>query len=312
MKALGLTIAVIGAFISGSVMWLAVGGNQLGGEPFATLMIAAPLDAADGPYERRKTPAALPRLRAHDQDSKSAIIGKRQRPKDMSRLAGASQDDERIQSAKLATIVTKSGAMATPVRVGAPVTGDLQPENDGGLLERTSFGLLPRISRDGLLPARAYANTNNLHAARGKPKIAILFTGLGLDRRLDKVAIHELPAAVTLAFSPYGPVVSERVERARARDHEVMMQLPLEPFDYPQNDPGPYTLLSELDEDANIERLHKLMARFTGYVGMVNHMGGKFAASPKALQPVLRELKSRGLIYLDDGTAPRSATSSIG
>ena len=52
----------------------------------------------------------------------------------------------------------------------------------------------------------------------------------------------------------------------------------MEPFDYPDNDPGPQTLLTSLTPDQNIDRLHWLMSRFQGYVGIVSYMGARFTA----------------------------------
>jgi polysaccharide deacetylase 2 family uncharacterized protein YibQ len=37
------------------------------------------------------------------------------------------------------------------------------------------------------------------------------------------------------------PIWNDR-SRAREDGHEVMLQVPMEPFDYPDNDPGPHTL----------------------------------------------------------------------
>ena len=55
----------------------------------------------------------------------------------------------------------------------------------------------------------------------------------------------KLPPAVTLAFAPYGAEPGKLVERARSLGHEVLLQIPLEPFDYPDNDPGPQTLQTQ-------------------------------------------------------------------
>ncbi len=85
----------------------------------------------------------------------------------------------------------------------------------------------------------------------------------------------------------------------------------MEPFDYPDNDPGPQTLLTSLDAAQNIDRLHWLMSRFQGYVGIANTMGGRFSASEQALGPVLREVAKRGLIYFDDASSARSQASQI-
>ena len=85
----------------------------------------------------------------------------------------------------------------------------------------------------------------------------------------------------------------------------------MEPFDYPDNDPGPQTLLTSLDAGQNVDRPQWLMARMQGYVGIANFMGARFSASEQALAPVLRETAKRGLIYFDDGSSPRSLASQI-
>jgi uncharacterized protein len=100
-------------------------------------------------------------------------------------------------------------------------------------------------------------------------------------------------------------------ESARAENHELLLQVPMEPFDYPSNDPGPRTLLTTLTAAQNLDRLHWLMARFQGYVGLISYMGAKFTASEQAMTPVLLEAAKRGLIYVDDGSAPRSIAAQL-
>jgi uncharacterized protein len=116
---------------------------------------------------------------------------------------------------------------------------------------------------------------------------------------------------VTLAFTPYGGDLERVVTRARSDGHEVLLQIPMEPFDYPDNDPGPRTLLTSLGPAQNLERLHWLMSRFQGYVGVANYMGARFTASEPALAPIMREAAKRGLIFVDDATSSRSLAGQI-
>jgi polysaccharide deacetylase 2 family uncharacterized protein YibQ len=53
------------------------------------------------------------------------------------------------------------------------------------------------------------------------------------------------------------------------------------------------------------------MSRFSGYVGIVNMMGARLTASELAFLPILREIGRRGLIFVDDGSSPRSLASQI-
>ena len=97
----------------------------------------------------------------------------------------------------------------------------------------------------------------------------------------------------------------------RFRPFTKLDHVPLEPFDYPENDPGPETLLTGQSPRANLDKLFWLMGRFGGYVGIVNHMGARFTASGGDFGPVMEELGARGLGYLDDGSSYRSLSAQL-
>jgi uncharacterized protein len=173
----------------------------------------------------------------------------------------------------------------------------LLPAPDKRLVDKSRFGLLPRIGVDGARPSEVYARPP-LVAGRlkaGAPKIALLVGGLGLSEAGTMDAIAKLPGAVSLGFAPYGADVERDVAQAREAGHEAVLQLPMEPFDYPANNPGPHTLLTGQSEAENLDNLHWLMSRFTGYVGVANFLGAKFTADPAALSPVLSDVATRSL-----------------
>jgi uncharacterized protein len=176
---------------------------------------------------------------------------------------------------------------------------------DARLVEASRHGPIPRIGPDGGRPAEAYARPVHLPKPN-VPRVVIVINGLGISTGTTAEAINKLPGPVTLAFTPYGAEIERAVARARGAGHEVLLQVPMEPVDYPDNDPGPQTLLTSLSSEQNLDRLHWLMSRFQGYVGITNAMGARFTATDKALSPVLREAGKRGLLYLDDGSSPRS------
>lgn len=183
---------------------------------------------------------------------------------------------------------------------------------DGRVSETSRHGPLPKIGTDGARPSDVFARpVKAIPGHPEAPRVAIVVGGLGIGATATNDAIRKLPAPVTLAFGPYGGDIERQVARARDGGHEVLLQAPMEPFDYPDNDPGPQTLLTSLDAAQNVDRLQWLMSRFQGYVGIAGSMGARFTASEQALAPVLRETAKRGLIYLDDGASPRSLASQI-
>lgn len=172
---------------------------------------------------------------------------------------------------------------------------------DADLIEKSKYGLLPRIAHNGRRSQDVYARPNfgKHFRKKGTKTVAILVTDIGLSKPISDNAIEKLPPEVTLSFSPYANQLQSWVKRARRSGHEIMLQLPMEPFDYPDNDPGPHTLLSGLSDNVNLQRLKWIMARMTGYVGMVNIHGSKFASHESAMHPVMHELKVRGLTFMD-------------
>jgi len=177
------------------------------------------------------------------------------------------------------------------------------------LLEDGPDGKLPRIGLSGRMPWQVYRAKHE--AGSGGPIIAVVVTNLGLDAAASASAIDTLPAVVTLVLSPYAEQLPRWASRARKEGHEIMVAAPMEPIDYPSSDPGDKGLLTSLSATENMARLHWIMGRFTGYVGVAGHMGSRFATSTRAMRPVLSEIKARGLAYLDNGSAAGSVATSI-
>jgi len=187
----------------------------------------------------------------------------------------------------------------------AQVPAPVEPE----LIETSTFGPLPIRGEDGRRPLVAYAHP--FEFADPRPRVAILLTGLGLQADLTERAIA-LPSAVSLAFSPYGSQVEADIDRARLAGHEAWLEIPMEPVDYPESDPGPHTLLVDASRDENLGRLRWVLARALGYVGVTGE-GGRFATDGNP-QPIVQELAERGvgLIGLDgDELEPVAALAGL-
>ena len=182
---------------------------------------------------------------------------------------------------------------------------------DRRLLQATRHGAVPMIGPDGARPSEVYASPRALsQAVKDFPRIALIVGGIGISAA-GSAAASKLPASITFALAPYAADLDKLAEHARADGHELLLQVPMEPFDYPDNDPGPQTLLTSLKPEQNIDRLHWLMARFQGYVGLIGYMGARFTASEQSLRPVLHDAAARGLIYVDDGASSRSVAGQV-
>lgn len=175
------------------------------------------------------------------------------------------------------------------------------------LVEETEHGQIPRMSATGERPFDLYSRPSvSAATAGGKPMIAVIVTGLGLNAASSVDAANTLPENITLAFAPYGKDLAGTTAAARAAGHELFLEVPLEPFDYPDNDPGPDTLLTGQAPRDNMNKLFTVMGKFGGYAGLINNMGARFTSSGADFGPMMEELGARGLGYVDDGSSNRS------
>ncbi len=291
---------VLAAFLGVFVLWAVVADDPFGGEPMA--VVPANLQLAGKPSEVAAAPQPTVSPEASQPHAGSAAAS-------ASPAAGAPANTTTIP-----IIDGKTGAKQE-VLVPAPASG-APPANaaplDQKFVEMTPQGPIPKIAADGTRPADAFARpVRPLPGKPDAPRIALIVGGLGISANATADAIAKLPGPVTLGFVPYGGDVASLAARARSGGHEILLEVPMEPFDYPGNDPGPQTLLTSLTPQQNIERLYWLMSRFQGYVGLANTMGARFTASEPSFAPILRETAKRGLIFVDDGSNPRSVAGRI-
>jgi uncharacterized protein len=284
---------LLGLFLVGFATIALFTDNPFGGEPVAHIAL-------------RKTPGA-------DDKAAPAAAG-------YSEPATKSGPKQATGDNKTVTIIDGSSGKRQEVAIGADAPGDKTDAEaapatamigiDQRLLEKSKYGMIP-VTADGLKPFTVYAADADRAKAAKMPVVAIVVGGLGVGAAKTVDAIMKLPPAVTLAFTPYGADPTKLAERARAQRHEILLQVPMEPFDYPDNDPGPQTLLTTLTPEQNIDRLYWHLSRLQGYAGIANFMGARFVATDAVLAPVVREAAKRGLGYLDDGSTPRSAAPAL-
>lgn len=282
---LPLVTSALAAIIVAALAWIAFVDDPLGGEPVARVAI-----------ENRQASAksgAAPAL-----------------PEAAARNAETPPSGERT-----VTIIDGKSGARTEVAVHSDSESNEKPVGtsssiDERLTEPSRHGAIPRIAPDGSRPLEVYARADGAAGSKG-PQIAIVMAGLGIGASATGDALAKLPKAVTFAFAPYGSELSRWVAKARGAGHEVLLQIPMEPFDYPDNDPGPQTLLSNLTAAQNIDRLHWFLSRFRGYVGVTTLMGARFISNEAAFAPVLADIAQRGLLYFDDGASTRSLAHKV-
>jgi polysaccharide deacetylase 2 family uncharacterized protein YibQ len=285
-------------FLGVFVLWTVLGDNPFGGEPMVVAPINTQSAAANGaPNVLSGTPNRYDGPDAAQAQPGQAAAAPAAAPKTITIIDGKTGQRQEVEVAGPANDAAAPAA-AVPL--------------DQKFAEMTARGPIPKVAADGVRPADAFAQpVKELPGRPDAPRIAIIVAGLGVSENATSDAIAKLPGPVTLGFMPYSGDVAALAARARDQGHEVLLQVPMEPFDYPDNDPGPQTLLTTLAPQQNMDRLYWLMSRFQGYVGLAGAMGARFTASEPSFSPVLREAAKRGLIFVDDGSNPRSLAGRI-
>jgi polysaccharide deacetylase 2 family uncharacterized protein YibQ len=296
------TIAsVLGACVALVAGWILFVDEPFGGEP----MVIVSADTRTSPQPAKAGGETAPLASKPDAPAAPTALAEGDKPqapgsKTVTIIDGTTGKRQEVTVAPPGAPMPKPGAAAKPDNK-ADTTVDQR------LLESSRHGVIPKIAPDGARPSEIYSRPVKPQAGRtDQPRVAIVIEGLGIGANTTAEALAKLPAPVTYAFVPYGTDLERWVTRARGEGHEVLLQVGMEPFDYPDNDPGPQTLLTSMSPEQNLDRLHWFLSRFQGYVGITSLMGARFAATDQALAPILRDIGKRGLIYFDNGSSPRS------
>ncbi len=138
------------------------------------------------------------------------------------------------------------------------------------------------------------------------PLLAIVVDDLGEKLSVLK-RLEKLDYLVTFSILPFAPFVKQAVATARKKRCEIILHLPCEPIGYPHRaNPGKGALFVNMPDKKMIRVLLQDIAAVEGISGVNNHMGSLFTQDLASMRIVLRELKKRGLFFMDSRTTSKS------
>ena len=194
--------------------------------------------------------------------------------------------------------------LAAEAQVTAPTPGTIaapDPTMLAAIVDQKGR-MLPVIAPDGRTALHVYA-ASPVTVLPNQARLALLVDGMGLDRALSLSAITELPAPVSLAFSPYADDPAALAAAARARGHEMLVSLPMEPAGSPLDDEGDRALSAEADRQTNTRNLLWALSALQGYVGVTaaetGQSGEHLLADRFVMGGIARALASRGVMFVD-------------
>jgi len=136
-------------------------------------------------------------------------------------------------------------------------------------------------------------------------RIAVIVDEVGA--RLDVFEqVMALGRPLSVAVLPELPL-SRRIAREALRAGlEVLLQLPLEPYRFPEVDPGPGVLLLSMSPAEVTRRTRQHLASLPGIAGVSTHMGSRFTEDRARMRALLGAVQGEGRFFVDGLTTHRS------
>lgn len=139
-----------------------------------------------------------------------------------------------------------------------------------------------------------------------QPRLAVIIDDFGHNYGRVARGLLDLKVPITASILP-GRNRSGRLEReARARGHAVFLHLPMEPEDYPDQDPGHGAIFTTMSADSIARLLDALRGEFGRLDGFNHHMGSQASTEDAVVGPVLDWAARENLLVVDSYTAARS------
>jgi polysaccharide deacetylase 2 family uncharacterized protein YibQ len=157
----------------------------------------------------------------------------------------------------------------------------------------------------------SFSNDPANNASGKTAYIGLVVTGGGLSKEQTDRAIADMPPAVAIAFSPYADNLTEQLNAARKVGHETLALIPMEPFSYPKDDPGPLALLTRSSLQKNEENLATVMRLLRQVDGAMNFMGSAFLNNQNVLSPVFAALREKKMYFVEDSSSMPTAVETV-
>ena len=145
--------------------------------------------------------------------------------------------------------------------------------------------------------------------AHKKPMVAIIIDDMGYQPAADQKMLN-LPLNLSFAFLPFGPHTKDMAAAAQRKKRDILLHLPLEATNHKIN-PGPGTLTVAMNEQELQKKFAEDLAAVPMAIGVNNHMGSLFTEQRPAMTTLLKEVKQRGIFFLDSRTSANSVACAV-
>ncbi|MFH1259331.1 MAG: divergent polysaccharide deacetylase family protein [Elusimicrobiota bacterium] len=141
-------------------------------------------------------------------------------------------------------------------------------------------------------------------------EIALIIDDIGgSGKNIDQFLLLDIP--ITYAILPFESNTKLAAEKIHQRGGEIILHLPLEPKDYPQQNPGKEALFVSMNKAQIVRQLENNLQNVPYLVGINNHMGSRFTEDFAQMMNLLTIVKKKKLLFIDSYTTPRSVTKAV-
>lgn len=159
-------------------------------------------------------------------------------------------------------------------------------------------------------PAGSGRYAHVVSPAGKEARIAIVIDDIGHNIQMLKQFL-DLRRPLSYAILPAVTHAMEAAKLIGGQGREYIIHLPMQPFDYPQKNPGPLPLLLSLTLEETADRVRSYMTRLPGATGASNHMGSAYTYDEDRMRVVQTVLDERKKYFLNSRTSAASTPREI-
>ncbi len=132
----------------------------------------------------------------------------------------------------------------------------------------------------------------------GTARLAVIVDDLG-GRRDAFDLVKEIGRPIAVAVLPDLPLSASISTEAARLGLEVLLDLPMEPYRYPEMDPGPGAVMMSMSPEAVGRLVSRHLAALPAVTGVTNHLGSRMTEDRARMRAVLETLRGRQLMFVD-------------
>jgi uncharacterized protein len=139
--------------------------------------------------------------------------------------------------------------------------------------------------------------------------LALVIDDMGYKKSIGSQLL-DLDMPISFAFLPFGPHTDTLIKKARQKNKDILLHMPMEAMDS-KWDPGPGALFTSMTRQEIQKKTEEALQSMSPVIGVNNHMGSRFTANRAGMEPCLAIIEEKNLFFLDSLTSSQSVGYSL-